>query len=89
MVLPDKKTGIVCRPVNERGMLQVQLPDQKIWISHKRAKLQVAAAQMYPEGYDFSIVFDTVKNRKIRHEMSRKYTEQVIETEDSGMDEGR
>ena len=30
---------------------------------------------VYPEDYDFSIIFDTVENRKIRHDMERKYVE--------------
>ena len=80
MVFPDKKIGIVCMPVNEKGILRVQMPDKKIWINQKRVKLHVAAQELYPEDYDFSILFDTAQNRKIRHEMSRKYTEQVIET---------
>ena len=79
MIFPDKKIGIVCEPVNEKGVLRVQLPDKKIWINHKRVKLHVAAAQLYPEDYDFSILFDSVENRKIRHEMERKYTEKKIE----------
>ena len=78
MVYPDKKIGIVCEPMNEKGVLRVQMPDKKIWINHKRVKLHVAATQLYPEDYDFSILFDTVENRKIRHDMERKYTEQVI-----------
>ena len=53
MVYPDKKIGIVCVPVNEKGVLQVQLPNKKIWINHKRVKLQVAAEKLYPEDYDF------------------------------------
>lgn len=77
MVLPDQKTGIVCEPVNEKGVLRVQLPGKKIWINHKRVKLQVRAEKLYPEGYDFSIVFDTVENRKAKHEMERKYTEKT------------
>ena len=82
MVYPDKKIGIVCEPVNEKGILRVQLPGKKIWINHKRVKLHVAAEELYPEDYDFSIIFDTVKNRKIRHDMERKYTEETIEYED-------
>lgn len=78
MVYPDKKLGIVCRTVNEKGVLQVQLPGKKIWINHKRVKLHVAAAELYPEDYDFSIIFDTVENRKLRHEMERKYVEAAI-----------
>lgn len=81
MVYPDKKIGIVCEPINEKGVLRVQLPDKKIWINHKRVKLHVAAAELYPEDYDFSIIFDTVANRKIRHDMDRKYTEDVIRYE--------
>lgn len=82
MVYPDKKIGIVCTPVNEKGVLRVQLPDKKIWINHKRVKLHVAAAELYPEDYDFSIVFESVENRKTRHEMERKYTEKTIREEE-------
>ena len=64
MVYPDKKIGIVCEPINEKGVLRVQMPNKKIWINQKRVKLHVAATELYPEDYDFSIVFDTVENRK-------------------------
>ncbi|MCR5323885.1 MAG: DNA mismatch repair protein MutS [Lachnospiraceae bacterium] len=78
MVFPDKKIGIVCEPVNSKGVLRVQIAGRKIWINHKRVKLHVKAEELYPEDYDFSIIFDTVENRKIRHDMERKYTEEVI-----------
>ena len=74
-VYPDKKIGIVCQMANEKGVLRVQLADKKIWINHKRLKLKVAAEELYPEDYDFSILFDSVENRKIRHDMKRKYVE--------------
>ena len=75
MVCPDKKIGIICQTENEKGVLRVQLPDRKIWINHKRIKLLVAASELYPKDYDFSIIFDTVQNRKLRHQMERKYVE--------------
>lgn len=75
MVYPEKKIGIVCQPENEKGVLRVQLPEKKIWINHKRIKLHVAAEMLYPEDYDFSIVFDSVETRKLRHKMERKYVE--------------
>lgn len=78
MVYPDKKIGIVCKPINEKGILRVQLPGKKIWINHKRVKLHVAASELYPDDYDFSIIFETVANRKIRHNMERKYTDETI-----------
>lgn len=80
MVYPEKKIGIVCVPVNEKGVLRVQLPNKKVWINHKRVKLHVAAEELYPEDYDFSIIFESVENRKKRHDMQRKYTDDVIET---------
>jgi dsDNA-specific endonuclease/ATPase MutS2 len=82
MVYPDKKIGIVCVPINEKGVLRVQMPNKKIWINHKRVKLHVSATELYPEDYDFSIVFDSVENRKKRHDMERKYTDAVIEVEE-------
>lgn len=78
MIYPDKKIGIVCQEANEKGVLQVQMPNKKIWINHKRVKLHVAAEELYPEDYDFSIIFDTVETRKMRHQMERKYLEGEI-----------
>ncbi|MDY6328900.1 MAG: DNA mismatch repair protein MutS [Lachnospiraceae bacterium] len=82
MVYPEKRIGIVCAPINEKGVLRVQLPNKKIWINHKRVKLHVAATELYPEDYDFSIVFETVENRKKHHDMQRKYTNAVIESDE-------
>lgn len=83
MLYPDHKIAIVCEPVNDKGRLRVQLPDRKLWINHKRVKLHVAADRLYPADYDFSIIFDTVENRKKRHDMERKYTgDMTIEQEE-------
>ena len=70
-VYPDKKIGIVCKTANEKGVLRVQMADKKIWVNRKRIKLHVAAEKLYPDDYDFSIIFDSVKNRKLRHQMDR------------------
>ena len=75
MIYPDKKIGIICETANDKGILRVQLPNKKIWINHKRVKLLVAAEELYPPDYDFSIIFDTAANRKLRHQMNRKYVE--------------
>ena len=83
MIYPDKKIGIVCETANEKGILRVQLPSKKIWINHKRVKLLVAAEELYPPDYDFSIIFDTVANRKLRHQMDRRHVEgQAIVSEE-------
>lgn len=82
MVMPDRKIGIVCQTANEKGVLRIQMRDKKIWMNHKRVKLHVLADQLYPEDYDFSIIFDSVEKRKAEHDMSRKYTEQTIMMEE-------
>ena len=79
IVYPEKKIGIVCEEINEKGVLRVQIAGKKIWINHKRVKLHVKAEELYPEDYDMSIVFDSVENRKVRHDMGRKYTTETIE----------
>ena len=76
---PSPNHGIVCEEVNDKGVLRVQIAKRKIWINYKRVKLHVKAEELYPEDYDMSIVFDTVENRKKRHDMERKYTTEVIE----------
>ena len=53
MIYPDKKIGIVCEKVNDKGVLRVQVKGKKIWINRKRVKLHVAASELYPEDYDF------------------------------------
>jgi len=62
------------------------LQKKKIWINHKRVKLHVAASKLYPDDYDFSIIFDTVENRKLRHKMSKKHIEgaEIILEKDNG-----
>ena len=72
MVYPQKKLGIVFAPANDKGEVGVQIQKRKIFVSHRRLRLHVSAEKMYPPDYDFSILFDTVENRKARHAMERK-----------------
>lgn len=75
LVYPKKEIGIVYAPSNERGELGVQIKGEKKLINHKRVKLLVSASELYPEDYDFSIVFDTVANRKARHILGKRHEE--------------
>lgn len=82
-ILPDEKIGIVVKPADKNGNVLVQLRNEKILLSHKRLKLKVAAAELYPEDYDFSIIFDTVEVRKARHRMGKHHMEGLeIEVEE-------
>ena len=77
-VLPDRKIGIVVTPDNEEGMVYVQVQNKKFYINQKRLKLKVAASELYPEDYDFSIIFDTDENRKARHQLSKGHFDGIV-----------
>ncbi|MEL7567141.1 MAG: DNA mismatch repair protein MutS [Dehalobacterium sp.] len=78
MVFPEKLIGIVYQKANEKGNIGVQIKGKKLIINHKKLKLHIPASELYPENYDFSIIFDTVENRKKRHEMERKHNPNLI-----------
>ena len=82
-VLPEGAIGIVVKPDDEKGNVLVQIKGEKMLINQKRLKLKVAAAELYPEDYDFSIIFDTVENRKARHKMGKGYQGDLMITMDS------
>ena len=78
LLLPDKKNAIVYRPADEDGNVIIQLHGRKLAVRHNRLKLLVPASELYPPDYDFSIVFDTVANRKAAHTMDRKYDPDAV-----------
>jgi len=74
-VYPQKEIGLVYAAANEMGEVGVQIKREKKLVPHKRIKLYIPAAELYPDDYDFSIVFDTVANRKARHLMGKRHVE--------------
>ena len=73
VVYPQKVIGIICKVSNEKGEVGVQIQKVKQLINHKRLQLKAPASELYPEDYDFSIIFDSVTNRKARHQMEKGY----------------
>ncbi|GBF75864.1 hypothetical protein PA598K_04298 [Paenibacillus sp. 598K] len=67
--------GIVYKGPDPRGEVIVQVQGRKLAYNQKRLTLQISAAELYPEDYDLSIVFDAKETRKLRKQMSRKYIE--------------
>jgi hypothetical protein len=82
IVYPQKETGIVYARSNYRGEVGVQVKGKKKLINHKRIKLQISASELYPEDYDFSIIFDSVEVRKARHQMARGCYDGIIVIEE-------
>lgn len=77
IVYPDRKIGIVYQEANQFGEVGIQLKKEKYVINHRRIKLYIKASQLYPPDYDFSVVFDSVEMRKKRHDMERKYKQNM------------
>ena len=78
LLLPDGKNAVVYRPADDDGNVVVQLRGRKLTVRHNRLKLLVPAAELYPPDYDFSVVFDTVANRKAAHTMDRKFDPDAV-----------
>ena len=83
-VLPGGETGIVYRPADKNGDVVVQVKGEKRKVKHTRLELKVPAAELYPPDYDFSIIFDTVENRKARHKMTKHNDPNLRITYESG-----
>ncbi|MDF2718422.1 MAG: mismatch repair protein MutS [Paenibacillus sp.] len=77
------KTGIVYEEEDGRGNVGVMIQKQKCKINKKRLALHIAKKELYPDDYDFDIVFETKENRKKKKLMSRKHAEGVMITKKS------
>ena len=78
LLLPDRKNAVVYQPADDDGNVVIQLQGRKMTVRHNRLKLLVPASELYPPDYDFSIVFDTVANRKAAHTMDRKFDPDAV-----------
>ena len=87
-LLPEKKNAIVFRPADDEGNVVIQFQGRKMTVRHNRLRLLVPASELYPPDYDFSIVFDTVANRKAAHTMERKYDPDAVVVLKEGKEEG-
>ncbi|SEU08537.1 DNA mismatch repair protein MutS [Paenibacillus sp. NFR01] len=79
-----RRTGIVYAEQDPMGMVGVMIQKQKLRFNHKRLKPYLSKDELYPEEYDFDIIFESKENRKKRKLMRRKHVEgmSIIKTED-------
>ncbi len=76
-VLPGKEVGIVYKPADEHGDVIVQVKGEKRKVRHTHLRLRVPAAELYPPDYDFSVIFDSVANRKASRILGKRYDPSV------------
>lgn len=76
------ETGIVYQGPDNKGNYIVQVKGEKQSINHKRLKLYIAAKELYPEDYDFDIIFKSKDYRKAKHQLDRKHLEGLTAEEE-------
>jgi MutS2 family protein len=69
------RTGIVCELQNGKGEVGVMVMKKKFKINHKRLSLYIEGQELYPEDYDFDIVFESKENRKKDKIMYKRHVE--------------
>lgn len=69
------RTGIVCELENNKGEVGVMVMRKKFKINQKRLSLYIETKELYPENYDFDIVFESKENRKKNHLMNKRHIE--------------
>ena len=69
------RTGIVYEKRDSRGMVGVMIQKQKMTINHKRLKPYLSKEELYPEDYDFDIIFESKETRKKRKLMRKRHVE--------------
>ncbi|MCX7708742.1 MAG: hypothetical protein N2484_02715 [Clostridia bacterium] len=72
------KRGIVCELENNKGDVGVMVMKNKFKVNKKRLSLYIDSKEMYPENYDFDIVFESKDNRKKRHKMGKRHVEGLV-----------
>ncbi|MCX7922627.1 MAG: hypothetical protein N3B21_11560 [Clostridia bacterium] len=79
------RTGIVCERENSRGEVVVMVMKNKFKINKKRLSLYVEGKELYPENYDFDIVFESKEDRKKKKIMGKRHVKGVT-IEKNGVD---
>lgn len=82
-VLSTGELGVIFKGPDSKGNYLVQIRERKIEVNYKRLKLNLPASELYPEDYDFSIIFESKEHRKLLNRMGKKHIEESIIREDS------
>lgn len=76
-ITPGHEFGIVYKGPDQQGNYIVQIKGEKVSVNHKRMKLYIAANELYPDDYDFDIIFQTKENRKKSKILSKRHDDQI------------
>jgi DNA mismatch repair protein MutS2 len=76
-ISPSDDFGIVYTGPDQLGNYVVQIKGEKQTINHKRISLYIAASELYPDDYDFDIIFETKENRKKSKILSKRHDDNI------------
>ncbi|MFK9092906.1 endonuclease MutS2 [Bacillus salipaludis] len=76
-ISPTNEFGIIYTGPDQLGDYIVQIKGEKVSINHKRINLYIAANELYPDDYDFDIIFQSKENRKKSKLLSKKHDETI------------
>ncbi|WP_079479321.1 endonuclease MutS2 [Halobacillus salinus] len=71
----EEENGIVYTGPDAKGNYRVQVKGEKRTYNHKRLTLSIPAEELYPENYDFDILFKSKEYRKINKQLDKKHVE--------------
>jgi MutS2 family protein len=77
-ITATNETGIVYQGPSSTGIYIVQVKGEKKEFNHKRLQLHIKKSELYPEDYDFDIVFKSKEYRKVKNQFDRKHVEGLI-----------
>lgn len=77
-----RRVGIVYELQDGLGRVGVMVQKQKMKVNHKRLKPYLSKDSLYPEDYDFDIIFDSKENRKKRKLMRKRHVEGLTITKE-------
>ncbi|MED4207227.1 endonuclease MutS2 [Neobacillus mesonae] len=76
-ISPTNEFGIIYTGPDQMGNYLVQVKGEKQSINHKRLNLYIAANELYPDDYDFDIIFQTKENRKKNKIFTKRHDDTI------------
>jgi DNA mismatch repair protein MutS2 len=77
-VSPNGEYGIIENGPDNMGNYSLFIKGEKKEVNHKRLELYISAQEMYPEDYDFDIIFKSKDYRKRSHQMNRRHDDKNV-----------
>lgn len=71
LLLDKNESAIVYQEIDKENNLEVLFNGEFIKVNCKRVKLQIPAAELYPDGYDMDQLFISFKDRKRERDIER------------------